>query len=419
MMQRDELRDLYFRIRRFTEVLCEPLETEDYVVQSMPDVSPTKWHLAHTSWFFETFILRTAVNGYSIHNGMFQHLFNSYYKTVGDPFPRLQRGFLSRPTVAEVYAFREHVDRAMERFFADASGSVYHKYEFIAEVGLNHEEQHQELILTDIKHVLASNPLQPAYRKDLSAAPGEDARLGWTPFAGGMVEVGYRGESFSFDNERPRHCVYLRPFEIANRLVTAREYVEFMDDGGYHRPDLWLSDGWDARMRLDWFAPLYWQKIEGEWQVGTLSGSRAVDPNEPVCHISYYEADAYARWAGARLPREEEWETAAADETPDGNFVERGHYHPVSLATRSTAEERPAQLFGDTWEWTASPYTAYPGYVPYEGSLGEYNGKFMCNQMVLRGGSCATSRRHIRSTYRNFFPPEARWQFSGIRLARP
>jgi len=419
MMKRDELRDLYFRIRRFTESLCEPLETEDYVVQSMPDVSPTKWHLAHTSWFFETFILRTAVNGYSIHNGMFQHLFNSYYKTVGDPFPRLQRGFLSRPTVAEVYAFREHVDRAMERFFADASGSVYHKYEFIAEVGLNHEEQHQELILTDIKHVLASNPLQPAYRKDLSAAPGEDARLGWTPFAGGMVEVGYRGESFSFDNERPRHCVYLRPFEIANRLVTAREYVEFMDDGGYHRADLWLSDGWDARMRLDWFAPLYWQKIEGEWQVGTLSGSRAVDPNEPVCHISYYEADAYARWAGARLQREEEWETAAANETPDGNFVERGHYHPVPLATGSTAEERPAQLFGDTWEWTASPYTAYPGYVPYEGSLGEYNGKFMCNQMVLRGGSCATSRRHIRSTYRNFFPPEARWQFSGIRLARP
>jgi len=204
MMKRDELRDLYFRIRRFTESLCEPLETEDYVVQSMPDVSPTKWHLAHTSWFFETFILRTAVKGYSIHNRMFQHLFNSYYKTVGDPFPRLQRGFLSRPTVAEVYAFREHVDRAMERFFADASGSVYHKYEFIAEVGLNHEEQHQELILTDIKHVLASNPLRPAYRKDLSAAPGEDARLGWTPFAGGMVEVGYRGESFSFDNERPR-----------------------------------------------------------------------------------------------------------------------------------------------------------------------------------------------------------------------
>jgi len=406
-LDRDRLRDVYRTVRRATERLCEPLAVEDYVVQTIPDVSPTKWHLAHTTWFFEEFVLKRAVPGYQPLDERYTFLFNSYYEAVGRRHARPERGLLSRPTVEAVFQYRRHVDAGMERAFAQAPAEV-------VELGINHEEQHQELMLTDLKHVLATNPLRPVYRPARERGLVEALPARWTAYDGGVVDVGEGGHGFAFDNERPRHRVYLQPYELQRRLVTCGEYLAFIDDGGYRQPQLWLSDGWEARQRGDWQAPLYWERSDGGWQVMTLAGLSALAPAEPVCHVSYYEADAFARWAGARLPLETEWEQCAAGAGLRGNLLDAGEIHPRPASDDSEV----TQLFGDVWEWTSSAYLPYPGYAPLPGALGEYNGKFMCNRLVLRGGSCATPARHLRATYRNFFPPDARWQFSGIRLAR-
>ena len=406
-MDRAVIGEHYRRIRQATENLAAPLDPEDCVVQSMPDVSPTKWHLAHTTWFFETFVLRRIAPGYTPMDESYEYLFNSYYNGVGMQYPRPERGLLTRPRLREVLDYRRRVDDWMLRLVADAPEAQWKEVAPIVEVGLNHEEQHQELLLTDIKHVLCTQPLRPAYREIVRVA-GEPAKLGWKAFDGGVVAIGTDDPGFAFDNERPRHKVHLEPFVIADRVVTCGDYLAFIDDGGYARPELWLSDGWAAKNAHEWQAPLYWSKRDGGWELATLGGVRTLDPAEPVCHVSYYEADAFARWSGQRLPLESEWELAAAGLSIEGNFVESGNLHPVPGS---------GQWFGDVWEWTASPYTAYPGYRAFAGALGEYNGKFMVNQLVLRGGSCASPRRHLRASYRNFFPPDARWQFSGIRLA--
>jgi ergothioneine biosynthesis protein EgtB len=409
-----ELSALYQRVRATTERLVEPLSVEDMVVQTMPDVSPTKWHLGHTTWFFETFVLQVA--GQRPYDERFAPLFNSYYNSVGIPHPRSARGHLSRPTVEEVRAWRRHVDKAMAAWFARADDASFASLAPVVEVGVNHEEQHQELLLTDVKHVLATNPLAPAYRP-VEPRRGVAVPLAWRTFDGGLVDVGHAGHGFAYDNEMPRHRQWLAPFAVATRLVTCGEWLEFMRDRGYERADFWLAEGWETRRAQAWSAPLYWRGGADEWTLVTLGGERNVDPREPVCHVSFYEADAFARWAGARLPSEAEWELVAASAPPEGNLVERGAFHPAPLAAAPSGAEI-AQLFGDVWEWTASPYLPYPGYRPFQGMLAEYNGKFMCNQFVLRGGSCATPARHIRRSYRNFFPPSARWQFTGIRLAR-
>lgn len=414
----------YREVRETTERLAEPLSPEDATVQAMPDASPTKWHLAHTSWFFETFVLAPQAPGYRELHPDFRVLFNSYYQTVGSQHPRAERGLVTRPGLAEVRAYRRHVDRAMLDLLG-RGGPGLGPVAGLAEIGLQHEQQHQELILTDVKFLLSRNPLSPAYREAAAhgaggTAPATAAPLAWHRREEGVYRVGWQGEGFAFDNEGPRHRVFLDAFEIASRPVTAGEYLEFMADGGYGRPELWLSDGWNEVRAAGWRAPLYWELADGAWSAFTLAGRRALRPEEPVCHVSFYEADAYARWAGARLPREEEWEVVAAEAPVRGRFLEDGladgRLHPAPAP--AAAEGAPAQLFGDVWEWTASPYVAYPGYHPPAGALGEYNGKFMCNRIVLRGGSCATPRSHIRATYRNFFPPAARWQWSGIRLAR-
>ena len=410
----------YLNVRRFTEQLCEGLATEDYVVQSMPDVSPTKWHLAHTSWFFETFVIRPHLSGYQSINDTYAFLFNSYYVHAGERHCRAQRGYISRPTVAEVFAYRTHVDTAIERLLATASEATLAALRPVLVLGLHHEQQHQELMLTDIKHVFSVNPLRPALRpgglRGTAAAPP----LGWIESAGGLTWIGHAGPGFSFDSETPRHQVFVQPFALADRLVTNGEYLEFMHDDGYRRPELWLSMGWATVEANQWTEPFYWERRDGEWWNFTLRGMRPVDPAEPVCHLSFFEADAFARWAGARLPTEFEWELLAAAAPIDGNLADNGDFHPrpATSPSRSTANPSPLQLYGDVWEWTRSQYSPYPGFKPAEGALGEYNGKFMCNQFVLRGGSCATSPSHIRPTYRNFFPPEARWQFTGLRLAR-
>lgn len=404
----------YREVRRQTEHLCEPLVPEDYVVQSMPDVSPTKWHLAHTSWFFETFLLAPHAPGYEPFNAHFGYLFNSYYVTVGDRHCRQNRGLLSRPTVAEVYDYRRHIDAAMQRFLKELSPAQISELAPVIEIGLHHEQQHQELMLTDIKHVFWVNPLRPAYRDALEQQPVRVPAMRWVRFEEGTHWIGHDGAGFAFDNESPRHRVFLEPFQIASRLVTNGEYKRFMDDGGYRRPELWLSMGAATVQQEQWESPLYWIRQDGRWRQHTLSGLRPVNDDEPVCHVSYFEADAYARWAGARLPSEFEWEVASRDIPIEGNFVETEQCHPAPLREDGAGIH---QIFGDVWEWTRSAYAAYPGYQPPIGALGEYNGKFMCNQFVLRGGSCATPRDHTRPTYRNFFAPDARWQFSGIRLA--
>jgi ergothioneine biosynthesis protein EgtB len=410
-----ELLELYRNVRATSESLARPLAPEDQVVQSMPDASPTKWHLAHTSWFFETFVLRPHAGGYVPLDERYAPLFNSYYHAAGARLPRPERGLLSRPTVAEVLAYRRHVDGAVESLLLEQRPFAA-ELAFRLELGLAHEEQHQELLLTDVKHVLALNPLEPAYAAaEASQSPaGEPSPLSWIAFDGGLVEIGHAGGSFAFDNESPRHRRWCEPFELASRPVTCGEYLEFLEAGGYARAELWLSDGWDVRQRAGWEAPLYWKRAGTGWRIVTLRGGRALDPAEPVAHVSYYEADAFARWAGARLPLEEEWEHAAAAAPVAGNLLEGRRFHPAPAASRPGL----AQLFGDVWEWTASPYAPYPGFQPFAGALGEYNGKFMSNRYVLRGGSCATPRRHLRASYRNFFGPEARWQFSGLRLAR-
>jgi ergothioneine biosynthesis protein EgtB len=397
---RDPLR-AFSAVRGDTDRLCETLEVEDYGLQSMPDTSPVKWHLAHTSWFFETFVLPDL----EPFHPQFGYLFNSYYETVGRMHPRPKRGLLSRPTVAEVRRYREHVDRQVASRLE--SGALTDAQLAVVELGLHHEQQHQELILTDLKHGFSQNAMRPVYReRPPSNATGRPAR--WVGHEGGIRRVGFEGDGFHFDNEGPAHEVLLQPFEIADRKVTCGEYLEFMRDGGYERADLWLSAGWGTVNERGWRAPLYWEEREGEWFVFTLHGMQPVDPNEPVCHVSLFEADAYARWAGARLPTEFEWESSLGTQ-------------PV-VASDATGHPRPAgtepQAFGDAWVWTSSAYAPFPGYRPPPGALGEYNGKFMCSQLVLRGGSCATPRGHVRPTYRNFFYPPDRWQFSGIQLAR-
>ncbi|HEY3268474.1 MAG TPA: ergothioneine biosynthesis protein EgtB [Armatimonadota bacterium] len=405
----------YSEVRRFTERLCEPLETEDYVIQSMPDVSPAKWHLAHTSWFFETFVLKPTLPDYRSPHPQYDYLFNSYYNAVGERHPRANRGLLSRPTVAEVYRYRAHVDHHMRAILECLDAGRLADLAPIVTLGLHHEQQHQELIVTDIKHVLAENPLQPVYRQPAGEAPSETAEMEWIGFPEALASIGHEGGGFAFDNEGPRHREFLEGFRLASRLVTNAEYLAFIEDGGYRQPKHWLSPGWNAARDAGWQAPLYWKRLDGRWHHFTLGGMRPVDESEPVCHVSYYEADAYARWAGARLPTEAEWERAACGVPVDGSFVESGRFHPAPAKAG-----RPgglSQMFGDVWQWTRSSYSPYPGYAPDDGALGEYNGKFMCGQYVLRGGSCATPRSHIRATYRNFFPPDARWQFTGIRLA--
>jgi len=413
----ERLRALYPLVRRRTEELCAPLRVEDLVVQSMPDASPAKWHLAHTSWFFETFVLRPALAGYRLFHPAYPALFNSYYESAGERHPRPERGHLSRPTVAEVRAYRAHVDGGMLAMLAGEAARIDAQLAFTIELGLNHEEQHQELLLTDVKHLLGTQPLRPAYREAAvtARAPAATAPGGWASFDGGLVELGHAGAGFAFDNECPRHRRYLEPFELARYPVTCGEYLEFVADGGYARAELWLSDGWDARAAHGWSAPLHWFPVDGAWQLYTLDGPRPLALDEPVCHVSFYEADAYARWKGARLPREEEWEHAAEGEPLAGNLLESGRMHP---APAGPGGARLDQAFGDVWEWCASAYAPYPGFRPFPGGLGEYNGKWMSNRYVLRGGSCVTPARHLRASYRNFFGPEARWQFSGLRLAR-
>jgi ergothioneine biosynthesis protein EgtB len=404
----------YGEIRRVTEGLCRPLAVEDHVIQAMPDVSPTRWHLAHVTWFFETFVLGPYLPGYQPLDAAYQLLFNSYYNAVGPQFLRAARGHLSRPTVAEVYAYREWVDRAMIRLLESGIVGSRAELEPLVELGLQHEQQHQELILTDIKYNFSVNPLRPAYHACPLPRGTRAADRRWRRFAGGLQPIGHDGIGFAFDNEAPRHMVYLRPFRLASRPVTNGEYLEFVDAGGYRTWSHWLSEGWRTVQDRGWEAPLYWERREGDWWTQTLSGLQPLDPHAPVTHVSYFEADAYARWRGARLPSEQEWEHGAATEPVRGNFQETGVFQPLPAPADGDGLE---QLFGDVWEWTQSAYLPYPGFRPAPGAVGEYNGKFMVNQMVLRGGSCVTPQSHIRPSYRNFFPPDARWQFSGVRLA--
>ncbi len=404
------LAEQYRLVRTATEALRAPLSAEDQMVQSMPDCSPTKWHAAHTTWFFETFLL-SGESSYKPFDTRFRDVFNSYYKQVGEHPFRGDRGTFSRPTHDEVKRYREHVDAAMFRMLErglDAERAA------LVELGLNHEQQHQELILTDIKHAFWSQPLRPAYVGSSSQRQNSSAPRTRIAFSGGEVQIGHDGQGFSFDNESPRHAVLLSPYALDSRLITNAEYLEFINDHGYQRPELWLSEGWDTVCRLAWKAPLYWERDrDGRWTQFTLHGTELIVPHEPVTHVSYFEADAFARWAGARLPMETEWEHAASSLSIDGNLAESRNFHPAAASDSHGLQ----QMFGDVWEWTASAYLGYPGFHPAAGAVGEYNGKFMCNQFVLRGGSCATPRSHIRSTYRNFFPPHARWQFTGIRLA--
>ncbi|MFQ6674344.1 MAG: ergothioneine biosynthesis protein EgtB [Fidelibacterota bacterium] len=409
----------YLKVRRFTEELCTPLAAEDYVIQSMPDVSPTKWHLAHTSWFFETNILIPFDAGYPSPSPLYNYLFNSYYVSAGKRHCRAKRGLLSRPTVREIYDYRAQVDDHMLKLLDRLDESDAQEVFPVVELGLHHEQQHQELILTDIKHVFSINPLRPAYvREEPKNSNGvELPDLTWIAYPEGIFVVGHRGKGFAYDNESPSHRVFVEPFQLASRLVSNGEYLAFIEDGGYERQLLWLSDGWNVSQSQGWKAPLYWERRDGRWWIMTASGMRELSEAEPVCHLSYYEADAVARWAGARLPTEEQWEIASGHLPIEGNFVESKNFHPVPL-TEAGSTRKPRQMFGDVWEWTRSHYSPYPGFKPAAGVLGEYNGKFMCNQFVLRGGSCVTSRSHVRRSYRNFFPADARWQFSGIRLAK-
>jgi len=406
------LAERYSRARAASLALVRTLETEDYVVQSMPSTSPTKWHLAHTTWFFERFILGPYLPDFKVFDDRYHFLFNSYYYTQGTMHARDRRGLLTRPTVDEIVAYRNHVDEHINRLLIDGSGNGV---DYLVTLGINHEQQHQELMLTDIKHVLSCNPLQPALiDTDFQRRGAPLPNLDYAYYPGGLTNTGAESAGFCFDNETPRHAVHLEPFRLGDRLISNGEYREFIDDAGYRQSSLWLADGWAwvNEQRID--RPLYWSSdLSAQF---TLAGTRDIDLSAPITHISFYEADAFARWAEARLPREAEWELAASQVSIEGNFVENGSWHPQPLD--DAVPERPAQMFGDVWEWTASAYSPYPGFRPLEGSIGEYNGKFMCNQLVCRGGSCATPHDHIRATYRNFFYPQDRWQFFGLRLAR-
>jgi len=402
----------YVDVRSHTLHLAQPLSAEDQQVQSMPDVSPTKWHLAHVSWFFETFLLSPALPDYRPFHALYGFLFNSYYEAVGPRWSRPERGLLSRPSLDEVLAYRRHVDGAMARLIATAPAERWDELAPLVELGMHHEQQHQELVLMDIKHVLSLNPLSPAYAEASAGRPAEKAPpIQWLLFDGGLVEIGHEGPGFAFDNEGPRHRVWLEPFQLASRLSTCGEYLAFIEDGGYRRPEFWLSEGWAALQREGWQAPLYWREADDDgFRLFTLHGERPLDPAEPVAHLSFYEADAFARWSGRRLPTEAEWETAAAKSV---SSLSGPAFHPRAAVPMSGLQ----QTSGELWQWTASAYGPYPRYRPAKGAIGEYNGKFMSGQMVLRGGCVATPAGHARPTYRNFFPPAARWAFSGVRLA--
>ena len=423
-----DLRTRFQEVRRFTEALAAPLSAEDQTVQTMPDVSPTKWHRAHTTWFFETFILGPHMSGYTAVDPNYKFLFNSYYEAVGPRHARPERGLLTRPGIAEIAAYRRAVDEVMDELLAPGPDATAAEVAALVELGLNHEQQHQELLLMDIKHVLATNPLQPAYVAACDR-PRPAPATGWIDHPGGVVSVGRDGGGFSFDNEGPCHAVLLRPFAVAATLVTAGDWLAFMDDGGYTRPDLWMSDGWAIVQAERWDGPAYWHPDDDSWNVQTLTGPRPVDPGEPVVHVSWYEADAYARWAGCRLPTEAEWEAVASERlalgagTAGAGGAAAGAMRSPGLDDTGLAGVGLHPLScgegweGAVWQWTASPYGPYPGFQPAAGAVGEYNGKFMVNQQVLRGGACITPAGHTRPTYRNFFPPGSRWAFSGLRLA--
>ncbi len=393
----------YDAVRRLTEALAEPLSAEDQTVQSMADVSPTKWHRAHTTWFFETFLLEPSLKGYRSWDPNYRFLFNSYYEGIGPRHARNERGLLTRPGAKEIGDYRHYVDENMHVLLERGLAPE------LVTLGLHHEQQHQELIVMDIKHVLAMNPTQPHYGKARWwDQPIDRPKVGiWTQHDGGVAEVGYAGDEFFFDNESPRHETFLQPFEISESLVSCGEWLAFMDDGGYERPEFWMSDGW-ARVKADgWDSPLYWWREGDEWMTFTMGGPLAVRDDEPVVHVSWYEADAFARWSGARLPTESEWEIAAPKKVPARSGLDLKRLHPVD-----------DEWYGSVWQWTASAYSPYPGFAPAAGAVGEYNGKFMINQQVLKGSCCATPKGHARPTYRNFFGPHCRWAFSGVRLAR-
>ncbi len=400
-------------VRAASKTLGAPLSDADATAQSMPDASPAKWHLAHTTWFFETMVLKPNVPGYGVFDESFNYLFNSYYETIGERQPRPRRGMITRPHLDRIIDYRDHVDAAVERLLDDGASDEVAE---LIELGCHHEQQHQELLLTDILHLFDQSPLKPAYRdpQPLGVAedPGEARFVG---FDGGIVEIGHDGSGFAFDCEGPRHRALLEPYRLADRLVTNGEFIAFIEDGGYRDPLLWLSAGWADILANKWEKPFYWFERDGEWWTMTLRGAQPVDRNAPVTHLSYFEADAFATWAGKRLPTEFEWENAAAGLSMEGNFAGSGRLRPKPAGPAGEGQLR--QMFGDVWEWTRSPFSPYPRFKPAEGAVGEYNGKFMCGQFVLRGGSCATPEGHIRATYRNFFPPDARWQFSGLRLA--
>ncbi len=432
----DILAERFVAVRGKSEDLCASLDPEDCVAQSMPDASPTKWHLAHTAWFFEAFVLSPCLPGYTDYHPEFGYLFNSYYNGVGDRHARPARGVLTRPTLAEVLAYRSHVDACLLDLLRKGPGdpALTEGVLGVVEIGLHHEQQHQELMLTDVKHLFSQNALRPAYRPSLVPTRAPVEALGWREVGEGVYSIGNSGEGFCFDNERPAHRVFLEPFAIADRLVTNGEYREFVEDGGYRRPELWLDRGWATVQRGQWQSPLYWRGGPGDYSEFTLAGERDLCDAEPVAHVSFIEAEAFARWAGVRLPSEAEWEIACGARVVRGNFVETGRLHPAVAGWDGGVDvadvdvdvdvdvdagaDGMRQLFGDLWEWTGSSYSAYPGYRPEPGTLGEYNGKFMCDQLVLRGGSCVSPRSHLRSTYRNFFHAPDRWQFSGIRLAK-
>ncbi len=406
------LTERYQAVRGLTEALAAPLGPEDQTVQTMADVSPTKWHRAHVTWFFETFLLQAHQPGYQVHDEHYCYLFNSYYEAVGSRHPRPERGLLTRPTTADVGDYRQAVDQAMGELL---SGEVTPEVAALVTLGLHHEQQHQELLLMDIKHVLGSNPLRPAYALAMPAPAPEPEALSWIDGDTGIAEIGHEGPGFAYDNEHPRHEVLLRPHRLADRLVTNREWQAFIDDGGYSRSELWMSDGWATVQAEGWDSPLYWERVDGQWHEYTLAGRYPLDPGRPVVHVSHHEADAYARWAGARLPREDEWDVAVARQDMVVPRFELDGPHPRPPAGDDAGPLR--QAFGEVWQWSSSAYLGYPGFVPAAGAVGEYNGKFMSGQMVLRGSSCATPPGHARPSYRNFFPPTARWAFSGVRLA--
>lgn len=430
-IETEQLLKKYLSIRHLTEKLCQPLLIEDYVIQSCDDVSPPKWHLAHTTWFYETFILANNITNYQFYDPLYTYLFNSYYQTLGEFCPRVRRGTLARPTVADIYTYRQYVDELMQKLIINSSPDRMQEIYPLIILGLHHEQQHQELLLTDIKHNLSLDPSFPCYsHNNLTTNAIKIPTLNFIHVKGGLIDIGYQNNAFCFDNELPAHKVFIEPYAIASRLITNEEYLEFILADGYANPNWWLADGWDYVQKYHWQAPLYWQNIDDEWFIFTLRGLQKLDLTEPVSHVSFYEADAYARFKACRLLTEFEWEfyvrqtenlnanarklDSLASLGQDGNFLENEVYHPRSW----TRNQSSNQLYGDVWEWTMSAYLPYPGYQPLHGSLGEYNGKFMSNQMVLRGGSCVTPQSHIRSSYRNFFQPEKRWQFTGIRLAQ-